>query len=211
MLYDKYNGRALGIIALSISLISLISLLVILFNIESIGFCTDYSSLLVGALALITTVLIGFQIANVIQLDKRFESLEERMNIKIEDSLREQARDSMRAARISENDAIGTSLMMLSWSFIEKGELDDALRTLINSLRAFQQGNLNDPDILEEMHDVENSLISIADSNEDEWIFRDIDEKNVFIDTVMKIQDKEKMNKLLNFFYRFNVQDSVER
>lgn len=211
MSYNKSCGRSLGIIALAISLITLTILFIVLFNIESIGPCTDYSSLLVSALALIATVLIGFQIANIVQLDKRFESLEERTNKNIENSLREQARISMEAATKAENNAIGTSLMMLAWSFLEKDEVDDALRSLINSLRAFQQGNLNDPTILDEMHDVEESLISIANSDKSVWLFRNIDEKNVFIDTAMKIQDKEKMNTLLDFFYRFAVQESVAK
>ena len=224
MSYNKSCGRSLGIIALAISLITLTILIIVLFNIESIGPCTDYSSLLVSALALIATVLIGFQIANIVQLDKRFESLEERTNKNIENSLREQARISMEkrsarsgrrismeAATKAENNAIGTSLMMLAWSFLEKDEVDDALRSLINSLRAFQQGNLNDPTILDEMHDVEESLISIANSDKSVWLFRNIDEKNVFIDTAMKIQDKEKMNTLLDFFYRFGVQESVAK
>ena len=211
MSYNKSCGRSLGIIALAISLITLTILIIVLFNIESIGPCTDYSSLLVSALALIATVLIGFQIANIVQLDKRFESLEERTKKNIENSLREQARISMEAATKAENNAIGTSLMMLAWSFLEKDEVDDALRSLINSLRAFQQGNLNDPTILDEMHDVEESLISIANSDKSVWLFRNIDEKNVFIDTAMKIQDKEKMNTLLDFFYRFGVQESVAK
>lgn len=211
MSYKKSCGRSLGIIALAISLITLTILIIVLFNIESIGPSTDYSSLLVSALALIATVLIGFQIANIVQLDKRFESLEERTNKNIENSLREQARISMEAATKAENNAIGTSLMMLAWSFLEKDEVDDALRSLINSLRAFQQGNLNDPTILDEMHDVEESLISIANSDKSVWLFRNIDEKNVFIDTAMKIQDKEKMNTLLDFFYRFGVQESVAK
>lgn len=211
MSYNKSCGRSLGIIALAISLITLTILIIVLFNIESIGPSTDYSSLLVSALALIATVLIGFQIANIVQLDKRFESLEERTNKNIENSLREQARISMEAATKAENNAIGTSLMMLAWSFLEKDEVDDALRSLINSLRAFQQGNLNDPTILDEMHDVEESLISIANSDKSVWLFRNIDEKNVFIDTAMKIQDKEKMNTLLDFFYRFGVQESVAK
>lgn len=211
MSYNKSCGRSLGIIALAISLITLTILIIVLFNIESIGPSTDYSSLLVSALALIATVLIGFQIANIVQFDKRFESLEERTNKNIENSLREQARISMEAATKAENNAIGTSLMMLAWSFLEKDEVDDALRSLINSLRAFQQGNLNDPTILDEMHDVEESLISIANSDKSVWLFRNIDEKNVFIDTAMKIQDKEKMNTLLDFFYRFGVQESVAK
>ena len=211
MSYNKSCGRSLGIIALAISLITLTILIIVLFNIESIGPSTDYSSLLVSALALIATVLIGFQIANIVQLDKRFESLEERTNKNIENSLREQARISMEAATKAENNAIGTSLMMLAWSFLEKDEVDDALRSLINSLRAFQQGNLNDPTILDEMHDVEESLISIANSDKSVWLFRNIDEKNVFIDTAMKIQDEEKMNTLLDFFYRFGVQESVAK
>jgi len=206
---NKNYGKSLGIIALGISLVTFIVLIIILFNIESIGPSTDFSSLLVGALAMITTVLIGFQIANIVQLDKRFDYLEERMDKNIENSLREQVQISIGAAKMAENDAIGTALMMLAWSFIEKGEIDDALRTLINSLRAFQQGNLNDPTILDEMHDVEESLITIAESDKNVWLFRNIDEKNVFIDTAMKIQDKEKMNKLLDFFYRFGIQEST--
>jgi hypothetical protein len=152
-------------------------------------------------------VLVGFQIVNIVQLDKRFESLEERTRQNIESSLLKQTRLSIGAAKMAENDAIGTALMMVAWSFLEKGEIDDALRTLINSLRAFQQGNHKDPTIVEEMHDVEDSLISIAESEKDNWMFRNIDEKNVFIDTVMKIQDRVKMNKLLDFFYRFDIQE----
>lgn len=207
----NHSGTTLGIISIVISLIVLALLSVVLFNIESIGTSTDYSSLLVGALALIVTVLIGFQITSIIQFDKRFESFEKKTEHEIEDSLHNQTKLSVKAAKMAENDAIGTALMMLAWSFVEKGEIDSALRTLINSLRAFQSGNLKDPMIVSEMHDVEDSLISIAETDKGHWFFRDIDEKNVFIDTVMKIQDRERMNKLLDFFYRFGVVEPIRK
>ena len=35
----------------------------------------------------------------------------------------------------------------------------------------------------------------------------DIDEKNVFIDAIMKIPNKDIMNTLLEFFYKFTVID----
>ena len=115
------------------------------------------------------------------------------------------------AAKMAENDAIGTSLMMLAWSFLEKNEVDDALRALINSLRAFQGGNHSDSTILSEMRDVEDALLNIARADKTQWFFRDIDEKNVFIDTVMKIQDRDRMNTLLDFFYRFGIIESVNK
>ena len=208
MLHKKISGGILSIIALIISLIVLVIFVTLLFSIETIGSHTDYTALLVGALSLIVTVLVGFQIANIVQLDKRFESLEERTNLAIKKSLDAQRQLAVDTAKKAEYDAVGTALMMLAWSFIEKNEVDDALRTLINSLRALQQGNLCDPNIVNEMHDVEDLLISISESDNNNWAFRNIDEKNVFIDTAMKIQDKKRMNKLLDFFYRFRILES---
>lgn len=210
MFDKKINSGILAIIALVISLVVLVILIIILFKIESIGSRTDYTALLVGSLSLIVTVLVGFQIANIVQLDKRFESLEKRTNLTIEKSLYEQKQLTVDTAKKAEYDAVGTALMMLAWSFIEKNEVDDALRTLINSLRAFQQGDLCDPNIVNEMHDVEDLLIGISESDKNNWAFRNIDEKNVFIDTAMKIQDKKRMNKLLEFFYSFSILESLD-
>lgn len=53
-------------------------------------------------------------------------------------------------------------------------------------------------------------MIHIAKTNKRKWQFKNIDEKNVFIDTVMKIRDKSKMNILLNFFYRFGIAEQNE-
>ena len=209
MLHKKISGGIISIIALIISLIVFVILITLFFRIETIGSRTDYTALLVGSLSLIVTVLVGFQIANIVQLDKRFESLEKRTDLAIKKSLDEQRQLANDTAKKAEYDAIGTALMMLAWSFIEKNEVDDALRTLINSLRAFQQGDLCDPNIVNEMHDVEDLLISISESDKNNWAFRNIDEKNVFIDTAMKIQDKKRMNKLLDFFYRFRILESL--
>lgn len=201
----KQSDAQLGRIALILSLIVLVAFIVVLFNMKTIGPSLEYTSILIGALGLITAVLIGFQIVNIVQLDKRFELYENKTYAKIEKSLLEQKKEISNAAHMAEYAAIGTSLMMLSWSFIEKGEIDDAMRALINSLRAFQQAGVNNPDIQDDMHEVEDALISIAKSNRKEWMFKNIDEKNVFIDTAMKVQDRDKMNKLLDFFYSFSI------
>jgi len=207
----NHSGRTIGIISIVISILVLAALAVVLFNIERIGTRTDYSSFLVGTLALIVTVLLGFQIASIVQLDKRFETFEKKTKQDIDISLQNQANLSIAAAKMAENDAIGTALMMLAWSYVEKKEIDAAMRALINSLRAFQGGNLEDPVIVSEMHDVEDSLIKIAESERRNWLFRNIDEKNVYVDTVLKIQSKEKMNKLLDFFYRFGIQEPLAK
>lgn len=203
--------NVLSTIAIVLSLICLLFVIFILIRIDCNQSDANYMTLMIGALALITSVLIGFQIVNIVQLDKKFTDLECRTTEKIEESLHKQAQLSSLAAKMAENDAIGTSLMMLSWSFLEKNEIDDALRTLINSLRAFQNGNHSDPVILSEMHDVEEALLNIAKANKTQWFFRDIDEKNGFIDTVMKIQDRGRMNTLLDFFYRFGVIEDVNK
>ena len=144
MTNNFHRSTILGIIALFISLIVLTILIIVLSKIESIGENTSYSSLIIGALSTITTVLVGFQIVNIVQLDKRFDSLENGTKQTIKDAIIEQEQTSYESIKMAEQDAIGTALMMLSWSFLDKGEIDDAMRSLINSLRAFQQGRLND-------------------------------------------------------------------
>lgn len=206
---NKINNNILSIIAIFLSIIELSIMVFIVVRLEYNFSDYNYMALMIGALALITSVLIGFQIVNIVQLDKKFADLEHRTTERIEESLHKQADLSRYAAKMAENDAIGTSLMMLSWSFLEKNELDDALRSLINSLRAFQNGNLNDPSIFSEMRDVEDALLNIAKSDNSRWYFRNIDEKNVFIDTVMRIKDRNRMNTLLDFFYRFEIMESL--
>lgn len=203
--------NVLSVIAVMLSLICLLIVIFILIRIDCHQSDANYMALMIGALALITSVLIGFQIVNIVQLDKKFADLEFRTTERIEESLYRQAQLSSMAAKMAENDAIGTSLMMLAWSFLEKNEVDDALRALINSLRAFQGGNHSDSTILSEMRDVEDALLNIARTDKTQWFFRDIDEKNVFIDTVMKIQDRDRMNTLLDFFYRFGIIESVNK
>lgn len=204
----KQNNKTrnpLAVIALIVSLLTIVVLIYILLKVEGISSGDSYSSLLIGSLALLVTVLIGYQITNIVQLEKRFTALEAQTRDTIQSALDEHLQLSKQASKKAENDAIGTALMMLSWTFLEKGETDDALRTLINSLRAYQQGDLDDPAIVSQMKDVEDTLIAIAHSESGTWKFQNIDEKNVFIDTVMKIQDRERMNILLDFFYRFDI------
>lgn len=205
MRQKRHWGNVLGVIALLISLSTLVVLVFILCNIEEIDQKMDYLSFVIGSFALIVSVLIGYQITNIVQIDRKFEDIVNETTHKIETSLQHQTAISIEMSKKAENDAIGTALMMVAWSFLEKNEIDDAMRALINSLRAFQQGNLNDSTIIGKMHDVEDSLIEIAKTEKGPWAFHDIDEKNVYIDTVMKIQDKNKMNILLNFFYSFSI------
>lgn len=205
---NKQNNKTknpLAVIALFISLLTIVVLIFILIRIEGFSRGDSYSSLLIGSLTLIVTVLIGYQISNIVQLDNRFTALETRTRDTINSALNEHLQLSKQASKKAENDAIGTALMMLAWTFMGKGETDDALRTLINSLRAYQQGDLEDPTIVSQMKDVEDSLITIAHSESGTWKFQNINEKNVFIDTIMKIQNRDKMNILLDFFYRFDI------
>lgn len=82
------------------------------------------------------------------------------------------------------------------------------MRTYINALRALQQGNLKAQDTCESYKDVVDRLVEISkELPAEEWHFVDIDEKNVFIDAIMKIPNKDIMNTLLEFFYKFTVID----
>ena len=98
--------------------------------------------------------------------------------------------------------------MQLGWSFEDKKEYDDAMRTYVNALRALQRGDLNDQEICENYKEVVDRLVIISkELPPEEWHFVNIDEKNVFIDTVIKIPNREIMNQLLNFFYKFTIID----
>lgn len=198
--------RILSVIAIVVSMLTLIVSALLLANVEQVGRNTDYLSVVISSMTLLVSVLIGFQIVNIVQLDKKFDRFKERIDLEINVMFRDYQNQVSCSTKKAEYAALGTALMMLAWSFEEKGEFDDALRTNINSLRSLQQADQSDAEIIEAIREVENAMIRISkNETQSEWIFRGIDEKNVYIDTIMKIQDRDRMNLLLRFFYSFKV------
>ena len=200
-------NNTLSIVAIIISLLTLVScLIIVLCSHQNLSF--EETTLLISVLSLIVTLLIGMQIWNIFQFENKFESVEQRNREEIEETKQEIIEKNKDAMENYRNDAIGTVLMQLGWSFEDKKEYDDALRSYINALRAFQRGNLNDPEVCMNYKEVVDRLVIISkELPPEEWHFVNVDEKNVFIDTAMKIPNKEIMNQLLDFFYMFTVID----
>lgn len=168
----------------------------------------EETTFLISVLSLIVTVLIGMQIWNIFQFENKFQSIEQKNCEEIEKAKQEIIEENKVAMHKSRSEAIGTILMQSGWSFEDKKEYDDAMRSYINALRALQRSNLKDPEVCENYKEVVDRLVIL--SNElppEEWHFVSIDEKNVFIDTAMKIPNKEIMNQLLDFFYKFTIID----
>lgn len=203
----RKSVNTLSTISIIISLLALSSCLIIsICSRRSLSF--DETTFLISILSLIVTVLIGMQIWNIFQFERKFEAVEKKSLDEIQKAKQEISEANKVAMEKNAHDAIGTVLMQLGWSFEDKKEYDDAMRTYVNALRALQRGELNNPETCANYYDVVNRLIIISkELSPDEWHFVSIDEKNVFIDTTMKIPNKEIMNQLLEFFYKFTIID----
>lgn len=203
----KTNNNTLGIIAIIMSILALVSCFIIALCSRQ-NLQLDETMLLLSVLSLIVTILIGMQIWNIFQFERKFEKVEQKSREEIERARQGILEANKVALEKNRYEAIGTVLMQLGWSFEDKKEYDDAMRTYINSLRSFQRSDLNDPEVIINYKEVVERLVII--SNEippEEWNFVNMDEKNVYVDAVMKIPEKEIVNQLLNFFYKFTVHD----
>lgn len=205
----RKTNNTLSIIAIIISLLTLVScLIIVLCSHQNLSF--EETTLLISVLSLIVTVLIGMQIWNIFQFENKFKSIEQKNLEEIEKAKQDIIEENKNAMEKNRCDAIGTVLMQSGWSFEDKKEYDDAMRSYINALRALQRGNLKDPEVCANYKEVVDRLVIISkELPPEEWHFVDIDEKNVFIDTAMKIPNKEIMNQLLDFFYKFTIIDGV--
>lgn len=203
----RKSTNTLSTISIIISLLALSYCLIIsICSWQGLSF--DETTLLISVLSLMVTVLIGMQIWNIFQFEKKFESIEQKSLDEIQKAKQEISEISKVAIEKNGYDAIGTVLMQLGWSFEDKKEYDDAMRTYINALRALQRGELKKTETCENYKEVVNRLMIISkELSPYEWHFVSIDEKNVFIDTTMKIPNKEIMNQLLEFFYKFTIID----
>lgn len=201
--------NVLGIIAIIFSLLALLSC-VILALCSHRCFMPDETSMLMSVLSLTVTILIGMQIWNIFQFENKFETIEQRSRDEIDKAKQDILEANKKALEKNRCDAIGIVLMQLGWSFEDKKEFDDAMRTYINALRALQRGNLEDQEVRINYNEVVERLVVISKELPPEnWHFVSIDEKNVFIDAAMKIPNKEIMNQLLNFFYKFTIIDGA--
>lgn len=201
----KKTNNIVSIIAIIISLLALVACLIIALNSRQ-GLLFEETTFLISIFSIIVTILIGMQIWNIFQFDRKFESVEQKSREEIDKAKQEIFEANKVALEKNRNDAIGTVLMQLGWSFEDKKDYGDAMRAYINALRALQRGNLNDPEVIDNYKEVVNRLVIISkELPPEEWHFVNIDEKNVFIDAVMKIPDRNTMNTLLDFFYKFSV------
>lgn len=205
----RKTNNTLSIIAVIISLLTLVScLIIVLCSHQDLMF--EETTFLISVLSLIVTVLIGMQIWNIFQFENKFQAIEQKNREEIEKVKQEIIEENKVAMDKNRSDAIGTILMQSGWSFEDKKEYDDAMRSYINALRALQRGNLKDPEVCENYKEVVDRLVIISrELPPEEWHFVNIDEKNVFIDTAMKIPNKEIMNQLLGFFYKFTIIDGT--
>ena len=202
-------NNVLSIIAIILSLLSLASCVIFALCSHQC-FMPDETSMLMSVLSLTVTILIGMQIWNIFQFENKFEKIEQRSRDEIDKAKQDILEANKIALEKNRFDAIGTVLMQLGWSFEDKKEFDDAMRTYINALRALQRGNLEDHEVHMSYNEVVERLMIISKELPPEnWHFVSIDEKNVFIDAVMNIPIKEIMNQLLDFFYKFTVIDGA--
>lgn len=203
----KKNSNTLSVIAIIMSLLALMACCIIALCSHQF-FSFDETTLLLSVLSLIVTLLIGMQIWNIFQFENNFKSVEQKSKDEIEKAKQDILKANKMALEKNRYDAIGTVLMQLGWSFEDKKEYGDAMRTYINALRALQRGDLKEHDVCESYEEVVDRLVIISkELPPEEWHFVNIDEKNVFVDTVMKIPNKDIMNTLLDFFYKFTVID----
>ena len=198
------SKNILDVIAIIISLLALVACLFVVCMILRKENSFNVVSLIIAAFSVITAVLIGMQIWNVFQFEKKFEFVREKSSEEIERSKNDILALNQKELKKTRAESIGVVLMQLGWVYEDRKEYGDAMRAYINSLRSLQQGNLND--IVEEYNDVVERLQILSTIlPADDWHFVNIYEKNVFIDTVMKIPNEEIKNQLLAFFYNFSV------
>lgn len=203
------SNNILSIIAIFISILAFASCIIIMLCVhERLDFDEVY--LLLSVLTLLVTTLVGMQIWNIFMFDSKLEQIKRDYNKRNENVKKEILDYNKISLEKTRYDAIGTVLMQLGWSFEDKGEFDDALRSYINALRAIQQGDWRENhEIGDAYNEIVNRLLYISkELPPEKWHFVNIDEKNVFIDTVMRIPNKDIMNRLLNFFYKFKVIES---
>lgn len=203
----KKSSNILSIIAIIMSLMALMVCFIIALCYHQ-NYCFNEISLLISVLSLIVTLLIGMQIWNIFQFENKFISVEQKCLDEIEKAKQDILETNKEALEKTRFDAIGTVLMQLGWSFEDKKEYGDAMRSYINAIRAIQQGDLKTQDTCENYKEVVDRLVIISkELPAEEWHFENIDEKNMFVDVVMKIPNKIIMNQLLDFFYKFTVID----
>jgi len=202
-------NNILSIIAIILSLLALASCVILALCAHQC-FMPDETSLLMSVLSLTVTILIGMQIWNIFQFENKFETIEQRSRDEIDKAKQDILKANKIALEKNRCDAIGTVLMQLGWSFEDKKEFDDAMRTYINALRALQRGNLEDEEVCMSYNEVVERLVVISkELPPEKWHFVSIDEKNVFIDAAMNIPNKDVMNQLLDFFYKFTIIDGA--
>lgn len=203
----KKANNTLSIIAIIMSLLALVACCIIALCFHQC-FSFEETTFLLSVLSLIVTLLIGMQIWNIFQFENKFEAVEKKCRDEIEKAKQDILETNKDALEKNRYDAIGTVLMQLGWSFEDKKEYGDAMRAYINALRAIQRGDLNAQDTCENYKEVVDRLVIISkELPAEEWHFVSIDEKNVFIDAIMKIPNKDIMNTLLKFFYKFTIVD----
>lgn len=207
---NNSSRNTLSVIAIVISLLALVACLSVVSMTLRRESSFNVVSLIVASFSVITAVLIGMQIWNVFQFEKKFEIVRKKSSEEIEKSKKDIIASNQIALNKTRAEAIGSVLMQLGWAFEDRKEYGDALRAYINSLRSLQQGNLN---VIEEEYKdvVERLQIMSTILPAEEYCFVTVDEKNVFIDTVMKIPNKGIMNQLLDFFYKFKVMNSFPK
>lgn len=202
-------SNVLSIIAIILSLLALTSCVILALCTHQC-FLPDETSLLMSVLSLTVTILIGMQIWNIFQFENKFETIEQRSREEIDKAKQDILEANKTSLEKSRCEAIGTVLMQLGWTFEDKKEFDDAMRAYINALRALQRGNLKDQEVCENYNEVVERLVIISkELPPEDWRFVNIDEKNVFIDALMKIPNREIMNQLLDFFYKFTIIDGA--
>ena len=202
------SSSVLSVIAVITSLLVLVAFAFVVFLAKGAELSFNGVTLVLSVFSLITALLIGMQIWNVFQFDRKFDAMrhscQEEME-KTKEAILEANRTELIKTKFG---AIGTVLMQFGWSFEDKKEYDDAFRSYINALRALQQADLSDADIQECYDEVVNRLLIIASElSPEEWSVVNVDEKNVYIDTILKIPNKEMMNKLLEFVYKISIKD----
>lgn len=153
----------------------------------------DYS-ILVAVLSILVTVLIGFQIFNLIDFNQRLQ--------RVKKKIRKQYRVDVEKAKY---DATGMALAQLGLSQYYNGDYSNAIRSLFNAIGVLADGSKDDFATDAYSHAVDLIYSIVTDERVSGSSFSS-DEKRTNIVIASSIKDKDKRDKILDFLYASKIQ-----
>lgn len=152
-------------------------------------------SLIVAILSVLVTILIGFQIFSIIDLNQRFRRLENKV--------KKQYLVDIEKAKC---DATGMSLAQLGLSQFYNDDYDNAIRSLFNALAILRNGSMDDFASDAYYHAIDLIYSIVQDERVIGASFSKEEKMNNIV-TSSSIEETEKRDTILAFLYSAKVQE----